>query len=172
MKVFTCRNFSAMRKQNILRTLLFVVFFSLAAATLAMAILCKDLHQYYLNKAVFKRTQQRLEQLKSLNKDYDFLLNQLQADPNLVERLGPAILGTKPEQANTIYPKAKAEQLAAAKKALTENMSRKAESPEIPEWLDRCNEPTRRIGLFVAGGALTIISFVCFNHSRKKEEES
>ena len=158
-----------MRKQNILRTVLFVVFFSVAAATLTLAILCKDLERYYHNKAVLRLGEEKLEKLKSLNEDYDILLNQVASDPNLVERLGPATLGREPTKADTVYPKAHAEQLAAAKKALIAEQDEKVEEPEIPKWLSRCNEPVKRIGLFITSGVLVIISFVCFNPMRKKD---
>ena len=154
-----------------MQTLLFVVFFSVGIATLALTILCEDLHRYYHNKAILKSTQKQLEQLKSLNEDYDILLSKLQDDPNLVRRLGPATLGIEPQQEDTIYPKAKAEQLAAAKKALTRGVE-ESEKPEIPGWLVHCSEPGRKTGLLVASGALIIISFACFNRCKREKTES
>lgn len=159
-----------MRKQNILRTVLFVVFFSVASASLTLAILCKDLERYYHNKAALRFSEEKLAKLKSLNKDYDILLSQVAADPNLVGRLGPATLGREPSKADTVYPKAHAEQLAAAKKALAAEQVKKVKEPEIPKWLERCNERGKRIGLFIASGILIIISFVCFNPVFKKDE--
>ena len=85
-----------MSRQNILRILLFVVFFSTGAAALSTALLCDDLFRYYHDRQVLKRAEESLVQLKSLNADYDALLAKLRKDPNFIERIAPATLGTEP----------------------------------------------------------------------------
>ena len=160
-----------MRGQNILRALLFVVFFSIGAAALAGSILSNDLLRYYHNKQLLKASEESLKQLESLNAAYDALLEQLEKDPNLVRRIAPATLGTEPADANTIYPKVTAEQLAAASKALTDETNKDFEEPVIPRWLNRCSEPRRRIILFVAGAALILTSFACFGPAKQKSRE-
>jgi len=110
-----------MRSQYILRTFLFVVFFSVGAAALSSSILCGDLLQYYHNKQLLKAAEDSLNRLESLNTDYDVLLQQLQKDPNLIKRIAPATLGIEQEGEDTIYPKVTPEQLDAARKALTED---------------------------------------------------
>ena len=151
-----------MQGRNVIRTILFVIFFSIGAASLGVSILCDDLVQYYRNRQLLKVTQQSLNRLESLNTDYDALLERLEKDPNLVKRLAPAALGTEPEDANAVYPKATPEQLAAARKALMGAPNDQAAGPTLPEWLTRCSEPRRRITLFIAGSALILISFTCF----------
>jgi len=156
----------AMKKQKVIRAILFVIFFSIGAATLTGAILCDDLLTYYRNKQLLKTSRVTTDKLKSLNTDYDILLEQLQQDPNLAERIAPAALGTESENADTINPFAKSEQLAAAGKALTKSPNQQLSVSEIPQWLTRCSEPRRRIVLFLAGAFLIIISFVWFGSTQ------
>ena len=151
-----------MRRQNILRMLLFVVFLSIGAAVLSGSILCDDLLQYYHNKQMLKAAEESLKRLETLNTDYDALLERLQTDPNVIKRIAPATLGTEPADANAIYPRATAEQLAAARKALAEDSNYKVAEPKTADWLIRCSKPWRRIILFLAGAFLILISFICF----------
>ncbi len=161
----------AMKKQKVIRAILFVIFFGFGAAALTGAILCDDLLTYYQNKQFLKTSQVTTGKLESLNTDYDVLLEQLQRDPNLAERIAPAALGTESESADTINPAAHVEQLVAAGKALTKSPSQDLSVSEIPEWLTRCSEPRRRVALFLAGAFLIIISFVWFDSAKQLRVE-
>jgi hypothetical protein len=159
--------------QNVIRTFLFVVFFGIAAASLAVSVLCNDLIRYYRSEHLLKESQESLNQLKALNADYDALLNSIEKNPDLIKRIAPATLGTEPEDANAIYPRVKAEQLAAARKALADP-NRSRTEPAIPKWLTRCSEPRRRAALFLVSAALILVSFICFGPTKqtpKKEEQ-
>jgi len=160
-----------MQSQNILRTLLFVVFFSIGTAAVAVAILCDDLLRYYQGKQLLRLAEESLNQLESLNADYDAILGQLEADPNLFERIAPATLGTEPADANTVYPKATAEQLDAARKVLAEDLEQQPSGAAVPDWLARCSERTKRIILFMAGAFLILISFICFGPAKRSSCE-
>jgi len=159
-----------MRRQSILRTLLFVIFFGIGAAALGVSILCVDLLRYYTNRQLLAAAEESLRRLESLNTDYDALLQQLQKDPNLVKRIGPAVLGTEPEDEETIYPKVTPQQLAAARRALTEgpNQPRFIGAPLVPGWISRCSEPPQRVILFLAGAFLVLISFIWFGSPREQ----
>jgi len=165
---------NTMQGRNVIRTILFVIFFSIGVASLGVSILCDDLVQYYRNRQLLRVTQQSVERLKFLNTDYDILLEQLEKDPNLVKRLAPATLGTEPEDANAVYPIAPPEQLAVAHEALKENQNDQSDGAMLPRWLTRCSEPHRRMTLFVAGSVLILISFTCFTpakqHPARKRE--
>jgi len=152
--------------QNFLRTLLFLVFFAVGASALSLSVLVNDLVSYYRDKGLLSRAQRSLKRLESLNADYDALLARLHQDPNLVSRIAPAMLGTAPADQNAVYPKVRAEQLAAARKALTEGLTKSPPEPRIPVWLSRCSEPRRRMLLFFCGAALILISFSCFGSTR------
>ena len=150
---------------------LFVLFFSIGAASLSSSILCDDLIKYYQNKQLLREDQESLDRLKSLNADYDVLLERLEEDPNLViERLAPATLGTKTEDANMVYPRARSRQLAAARKALMEESNGQSTEVAMPQWLKRCSESRNRILLFVSGVVLVLISFVCFRPAKRTFE--
>lgn len=151
-----------MQKQNIIRAFLFAFFFSIGAAVFSYSILCDELLAYYRNKELLSEAEESLKKLKSLNVDYDVLLNELEKDPNLIRRIGPATLGTEPEDTGVIYPQARAEELAAARKILTEDSKSNRAKSRVAVWLERCNEPYRRVILFLAGALLIIISLVCF----------
>ena len=145
---------------------LFVLFFSIGAASLSSSILFDDLIKYYQNKQLLRDDQESLDRLKSLNADYDVLLERLEEDPNLViERLAPATLGTKTEDANMVYPRARSRQLAAARKALMEESNGQSTEVAMPQWLKRCSESRNRMLLFISGVVLVLISFVCFRPS-------
>ena len=159
------------RSQNILRTFLFVVFFSIGTTALAGAILRDDLLRYYQNKQLLRSAEESLSRLESLNADYDALLKQLEENPSLLERIAPATLGTEPADANTVYPKATSEQLDAARKVLAEDLEQQPSRTELPDWLARCSEPFERITLFLAGALLILISFICFGPAKQNPRE-
>jgi hypothetical protein len=156
-----------MQKQNILRTLLFVVFFGIGTAALAASILYDDLLRYYRDKQLLMSAEETLNKLESLNADYDALLKQLEENPGLLERIAPAALGTELNEPNTVYPKVTAEQLDAARKVLAEDSKQQPSGAGIPKWIVRCGELSRRIILFTSGAFLILISFIFFGTADK-----
>jgi hypothetical protein len=159
-----------MQGQNVIRTFLFVVFFGVAAASLTISVLCNDLVRYYQNKHLLREANESLNKLKALNADYDALLSSIEKNHDLIKRIAPATLGVEPSDANAIYPRVKAEQLAAARKALTNPNQHRAE-PAIPKWLARCSEPRRRVALFIVSAALILVSFICFGPAKQPPEK-
>ena len=157
-----------MLKQNIIRTFLFVAFFSVGAAALGVSILVDDLLRYYHNRQLLETAKRSLQRLELLNSDYDALLQQLQGDADFVKRIAPATVGSEPADTNAVYPKATAEQLAAAQKVLSEDFDRQRTQPTVPEWLRRCSQPRRRTVLFLSGAFLILISFVFFSPAKEK----
>ena len=162
-----------MQKQNVIQSVLFVVIFSIGAISLGASVLTDDFVRYYRNRQLVKSAQESLDRLKSLNIDYDVLLEQLEKDPNLFKRIASATLGTEPEDANAIYPRATTEQLAVAHRVLAEEPNQQPAEPVMPQWLTRCSQPNQRMMLFFSGGALILISFICFRPGQtdsKKQE--
>ena len=159
----------SMRRQDAIRVLLFVLFFSVGAAALYVSMCCDELIGHYRNKQMLQAMEESKSRLESLIADYDALTSRLEGDPNLViERVAPAALGTEPADSNAIYPKVTAEQLAAAKQALTEDIEQDQSEPAVPEWLSRCDEPRRRVILFLAGAFLILVSFVWFGSGKQR----
>jgi hypothetical protein len=161
---------SVMQRQGIFRLLFFVVFFSIGAAALGGAVLCDDFIQYCRNKGLLKDAQSSLKRLESLNAEYDALLQELEKDPDLLQRIVPVTLGTEPNDPNTVYPRARAGELAIARKALVAEAEQEPDGPAIPLWLQRCSHPPRRIALFIAGASLVLIALVCFTPGAPEEE--
>ena len=151
-----------MQRQGILHLLLFVVFFSVGAAALGAAVLCDDFIQYCRNRSLLQEAEASVKQLESLNAEYDALLQELEKDPNLLQRIVPVTLGTEPNDPNTAYPRARAGELAIARKAMLAEAEEEPPAPTIPLWLQRCSDPPKRITLFIAGASLILISLVCF----------
>ena len=159
-----------MRRQDVIRTFLFVVFFSIAAASLSVSILCDELLRYYTSRQLLRAAEDALGRLESLNTDYDLLLQQLEEDPNLVRHIAPAALGAEAADGNAVYPRASAEQLASARKALTEGSNQPrfiGGEPRVPRWIVRCSRPTHRAVLFLAGAFLVLISFIWFGPAER-----
>ncbi len=148
--------------QKIVHFLLFVIFFSVGAGALGLAALCDDLIVYWRNERLVKEAHLSLDRLRSLNEEYDALLAELHNDPNLLRRLAPATLGTLPEDPNAVYPKARAQELAVARRALMDRAEQESGEPVLPTWLQRCSEPRHRMALFLAGAGLVLISLVFF----------
>jgi hypothetical protein len=158
-----------MQKQGILLLLFFVVFFSVGAAALGGAVLCDDFIQYCRNRSLLQEAQGSLKRLESLNTEYDALLAELEKDPDLLKRIVPVTLGTEPNDPNTVYPKARAGELAIARRTLMAEAEEEPAAPAIPTWLQRCSDPPKRIALFIAGASLVLISLVCFTPGAAEE---
>lgn len=161
--------------RNAIRTVLFLLFFTIGGAALSSSILCDDLFQYYRDIELRSQEQQSIERLKALIADYDLLLARLEQDPNLYKRLVPATLGPDPNlhDPNTVYPRAQAEQLAAARRALIDESNESsgaAAGATMPKWLSRISEPRRRTMLFVSGVVLILTSFVSFRPAKTNTE--
>ncbi len=151
-----------MQSQKIVHFLLFVAFFSVGAGALGGAALCDDLILYWRNEQLVRDAHLSLDRLRSLIDEYDALLKELQDDPSLLKRIAPATLGTPPEDPNAVYPKARAQELAVARRALMDETGQGPSDATIPKWLQRCSEPRHRIALFLAGAGLVLVSLVFF----------
>jgi len=160
-----------MQRQGVLHLVFFFVFFSVGAAALGGAVLCDDFIQHCRNKSLLRQAEASVIRLESLNTEYDALLEGLEKNPELLERIVPVTLGTEPNDPNTVYPKARAAELAVARKALMAEAEQEPAGPAIPVWLQRCSDPPKRIALFIAGASLVLISLVCFTPGAAEEED-
>jgi len=151
-----------MRNRNIVRTLLFLVFFSIGATAFTVSMLSEDLVEYYQNKRALAVASESLERLRSLVDDYDALLARLEGDPNLLRNLAPAALGVEPADADAVYPVASAEELEAVKEILAAVPNEGSAKPLTPAWLTRISRQPQRALLLLSGAFLILISFVWF----------
>jgi len=150
---------------------LFIIFFSIGTTALSASIIGDELLQYYHGRQRLRAKEELSNRLKSLNTDYDVLLQNLEKDPNLLERIAPLVLGMERNDANTIYPKATEGLLEAVKKALEEDSGQQPTELVIPAWLVRCSEPTWRVVLFLAGAFLVLISFIWLGSAKQAGQE-
>ena len=121
-----------MQRQGVLHLLLFVIFFGIGAGALGVAVLCDDLVEHCRNKHLVQEAESSLRRLESLNTEYDVLIEQLENDPNLLKRIAPVTLGAQPEEPCAVYPKAKARELAVARKALLEQADQEVTEAPVP----------------------------------------
>jgi hypothetical protein len=150
-----------MYKSEISRIILFILFFSIGAASLGTSVLCDDLVKYYQNVQFTQSARQSVEKLEVMNEDYGSILNNLEDDPNYIKRIAPVVGGSEYLDANAAYPKATARELEMARKAFA-NSDEETIEPALPDWLSRCNQSRNKMILFFSGVALILISFVCF----------
>jgi len=151
-----------MHGHNVIRAILFVLFFSIGAAALGGAVLVDELVRHYQDKHILRQARLLTDRLRSLNEDYDALLRRLEEDPNLIRRIAPAAIGAKRDDPNVVNPRATAEELDAAKTALMKDVENSPAEPNMPRWLIRCRASRERTILFASGALLVLISFVCF----------
>jgi hypothetical protein len=156
-----------MQSERVIRAIVFVVFFSIGAAVLSGTVLCEDFLEYFHYKNMLEQAQGHLDKLQSLNADYDTLLGQLEGDPCQLARLAPATLGIEPNEPNTAYPRASADKLVAARRALSEEPNEPPANDGTPPWIGPCCRWPRRHLLFFCGATLVLISFIFFGPTRK-----
>jgi hypothetical protein len=158
--------------RNFVRLLLFVVLFSIGAVALAVAALYPDLLRYYRYNQLLHSAHESVARLESLNKRYDALLKNIEQDPNLLSRAAPAVIGAEPVDTNAVYPRAAAEELAAAREAMEKSYEQKASEQSLPLYLQRLDRPLYRIIMFICGCGLVLIAFICFGPIKKTGRHS
>jgi hypothetical protein len=158
--------------QNFTRLLLFVILFTIGAVALAAATLYPDLLRYYRYRQLLQSERQSVKKLESLNAQYDALLKNIQQNPGLLSRAAPAVIGAEPADSNAVYPRAAAQELAAAREALDKYTDDAADEQPVPEYMQRLGRPFYRILLFASGCGLVLISFICFGPVRDADPNS
>ncbi|MDD5458411.1 MAG: hypothetical protein PHF37_03355 [Phycisphaerae bacterium] len=153
-----------MQKQKIFGFIFFAIFFGTGAAALVFAILSEELIDHWRNRSTLAEARQTNEKLRLLNDDYDELLAKIESNPELLERLAPAVLGTDSNEPNTVNPHFTPQQLQAARLALKEQIGQ--QHKELPAWLLRSNEPRRRLAILLAGAFLILVSFIWFGAAK------
>ncbi|MFC1762637.1 hypothetical protein ACFL6U_11225 [Planctomycetota bacterium] len=147
--------------KDVIRVFLFALLFGVGAGALSLTVLSDDLHEYYTKRRALARAEIMLENLQQLNVDYDALLVRIESNPEELKRLAPVVLGTELGEPNSVIPAVGLQQRMVARQALAAQQETR-NLPDIPTWLRRIRTPRRRLGLFLSGGALVLISFIWF----------
>ena len=135
-----------------------------------LSIKAADVYSLYESGSLLEQTGLANERLGNLNTEYDLQLQTIDNDPNIINRLKGIELGQQPEREETVFPNAPDEIIAIAKEALRNDDNLKLAETAIPQWASRITEPKIRQGLFFAGAALVLISFVCFGTPTLKKQ--
>lgn len=150
------------KKAAILRAVLFMAFFSVGLGALAVSILADELLSQCIARQQLQGTEKINEKLGMACQDYDIVFEQIQTDPNIVQRLARVTLGTGSDDNTGIYPRVSEGKRQVAEKVVLETFPTEAQPAAVPDWIVRCSEPLGRTVLFLAGAGLIIISFTCF----------
>jgi hypothetical protein len=151
--------------KDVIRFLSFAMLFGVGTGTLSLTVLSDDLHEYYIKRLALARAEIMLTNLQQLNADYDALLGRIESNPDELKRLAPVVLGAELEDPNSVIPAVGLQQRIVARQALAAQ-HQPHPLPEIPVWLQRIRTSRRRLGLFLSGGALVLISFIWFGMVR------
>ncbi len=150
------------RTQAFIRYIFFCVFFAVGIAAIFLSIKADEIYSLYESSSLLGQTVAANQRLESLNTEYDLQLQTIDSNPNIIGRLKTVELGQQPSREETVFPDAPDEIIAIAKEALRNDDNLKPADSAIPQWASRITEPRIRKGLFFAGAALVLVSFVCF----------
>jgi hypothetical protein len=149
------------------RCILFCMFFSIGAGTIAVSMLIHpEVSKYYQNISQLNQIDQGNKKIEKLITQYDAQIEQIEKDPNLLSKLKTITFGDEPALDGAVMPKASNEQLAQAKEALLHDLQVKDNKPIIPIWVQRCREARSRRILFTSGCALILTAFIFFGTPR------
>ncbi len=153
----------------IIRFFVFSVFFLAGSGAVVLSILSEpELHTYYKNRAALVRIQQQNEKIISLTCQYDTLINRIESEPNLLNRLIPLTFGQKPHATDTAFPQVRTPALQIETEKLLKQIKDDSPADPIPAWFKRLASPKIRRGLFLAGAGLVLITFIFFGITEDK----
>ena len=152
-----------------IRFVLFGAFFLAGAGAIVLSILAKpELHNYYQSHAALAQIQRQNEKIISLTSQYKTLINRIEAEPNILDRLIPLTFGHKPQAADTAFPRVQNQELQAETEKLLEQIENTPPAKPIPAWFGRILEPKIRRGLFLSGAGLILITCIFFGTAKGK----
>jgi hypothetical protein len=145
------------------RTVVFVVYFTVGVAALAMSLLADELAERHLILQLWQRTERMNEKMACACRDYEEVVGRMQTEPNVIARLVRVTLGPRTEQdEQVVQPMSSERHLDVAEQVVSEMFPQRDELEELPGWLSRCSSLAGRGALFAAGAGLILVSFACF----------
>jgi hypothetical protein len=155
-----------------IRFILFAVFFLVGSGAIVLSILCEpELKEYYESRACLNEIQEQNEKIKKLTREYEAQIALIEAEPNILDRLGPLTFGRKPQAPDTAFPQADNDTLRnQTEKILSQIQEKPTENP-VPNWLIRVMDSKTRRGLFGAGAGLILITFIFFTFNTENHQE-
>ena len=149
---------------TVFRNILFVVFFCAGIAAMAVAILAGEILEYYEGQIKIYRIEQANHAIRQLDEKTVRLIEQIEDDPEILKRLVPIKTGQDVNEPGAILPKVSEAELEKAMQALKEMKAQQGDiEPVVPGWVMRINGQLSRYIILIAGAALVLVSFSCFN---------
>jgi len=140
---------------------------------MAGAILAPEILENYEGQIKIYRIEQRNQAIRELDEKTVRLIEQIEDDPEILERLVPIKTGQDFNEPGAILPKVSEEELENAMQALKEMKAQQGDvEPVVPGWVVRINGRISRYVLLIAGAALVLVSFSCFNSREQRTENS
>ncbi|MCI0499084.1 MAG: hypothetical protein L0Y36_05325 [Planctomycetales bacterium] len=156
-----------LRLAQIIRFLLFAVFFLAGTGAMVLSILADpELVNYYHSRSLLLDIQRQNDKIQSLSDQYDAQIDLIEDEPNILERLTPMTFGRKPSAPDTAFPQARNSTLLEETQNLMAQLENKTAQDPIPGWLKRIRNPKLRRALFAAGAGLLLVTFIFFGSSR------
>ena len=148
----------------IFKNILFGVFFCVGIGSMAGAILAGEILDYYEGRIEIYRIEHANEAIRQLDEKTVRLIEQIEDDPEILGRLVPIKTGQDVNEPGAIMPKVSEAELENAMQALREIKAQQGDvEPVVPGWVMRINGQISRYIILIAGAALVLVSFSCFN---------
>lgn len=154
------------------RYIFFCLFFSLGAGAMTLSFMAPELLANLKSIEYLNKTEYNNEKLKEMIDIYQRKIDMIENDPQALERLKRKTFGIEPSDDSTVFPKATLEELELADAALKTEINKPADNNKLAIYLERSAEPIAKKGLFLAGAALILISFVSFGTIKEPEIEN
>ncbi len=166
-----CPFFIIMQKLAMtIRFVLFGIFFLTGTGAIVLSILAEpELKEYYQSRAALAQIQQQNKKILSLTGQYETLINRIESEPNILDRLIPLTFGHKPRAADTAFPRVQNHSLQTETEKLLKQIENTHPVEPIPAWFARILEPNIRRGLFLSGAGLILITCIFFGTAKGKQ---
>ncbi len=157
------------RAASILRYIFFCIFFAAGASAIALSILADEIVQNYQGVEQLNLTEKNTIRLEELLKAYDLQIEQVQNNPEVLERIRRKVLGDENEDPDAADIIATLEELRFAEEALAPSPNSNNTSSRLRIYAERSTEKHVKQGLFLSGAGLILIAFTFFGAAKTKK---
>ncbi len=152
-----------------LRFIFFCVFFAAGSAAIAVSILSEELYVYYNNRGRLAHLEYTNRKIEQLIPKVGEQIEQIEKDPNILNKLRPLITGKQPFADDTAFPRGEDSRIESIVDLAVERAIPDPEPQvEVPAWITRTMQQRVRYSLFLAGAGLILLDFIFFGAAEKK----
>ena len=147
---------------TLFKTISYCIAVAIGISAVFLAILAPEIETWYQNKIFLARTQAEIGNIKEKLYQFDEFISKASSDEDIINILYESQLGLSPEDTDeVVYPAVDKSKQLAADAAISKTFTPlENEMPEIPEFVQRINQPRARILLILAGISLTIFAYI------------